>query len=69
MTQSGEIYTFGPFRLEVATRTLSREGEVVTLTSKAFDTLLVLIRSATGSWKRRNWSSSSGPTLSCRTTA
>jgi eukaryotic-like serine/threonine-protein kinase len=44
MTQSVEIYTFGPFRLEVATRTLSREGEVVTLTSKAFDTLLVLIQ-------------------------
>ena len=44
MTQSGEIYTFGPFRLEVATRTLSREGEPVTLTSKAFDTLLVLLR-------------------------
>jgi eukaryotic-like serine/threonine-protein kinase len=44
MTQSGDIYTFGPFRLEVATRTLTREGEPIVLTSKAFDTLLVLIR-------------------------
>jgi len=44
MTQSGEIYTFGPFRLDVATRTLARQGEAVTLTSKAFDTLLVLVQ-------------------------
>jgi DNA-binding winged helix-turn-helix (wHTH) protein/Tol biopolymer transport system component len=44
MTQTGEIYTFGPFRLDVATRTLARDGEAVTLTAKAFDTLLVLIR-------------------------
>ena len=44
MTQSGGIYTFGPFRVDVATRTLARQGEAVTLTSKAFDTLLVLVQ-------------------------
>jgi eukaryotic-like serine/threonine-protein kinase len=44
MTQSDEIYTFGPFRLEAATRTLARAGESVPLTGKAFDTLLVLVR-------------------------
>ena len=44
MTQSGEIYTFGPFRLEAATRTLARAGESVPLTGKAFDTLLVLVQ-------------------------
>jgi DNA-binding winged helix-turn-helix (wHTH) protein/Tol biopolymer transport system component len=44
MTQSGEMYAFGPFRLDVAKRTLTRDGEPVPLTSKAFDTLLVLLR-------------------------
>src|SRR4029434_2786496 len=33
-----------PCRLEVATRTLVRDGEAVALSSKAFDTLLVLLR-------------------------
>jgi DNA-binding winged helix-turn-helix (wHTH) protein/Tol biopolymer transport system component len=44
MTQSVAIYTFGPFRLDAATRTLTREDEPVALTSKALDTLLVLLR-------------------------
>jgi DNA-binding winged helix-turn-helix (wHTH) protein/Tol biopolymer transport system component len=44
MTQPSNIYIFGPFRLDVASRTLTRNGEAVTLTAKAFDTLLVLIR-------------------------
>jgi len=37
-------YLFGPFRLEVASMQVSRGDEVVNLTPKAFDTLLVLIR-------------------------
>jgi DNA-binding winged helix-turn-helix (wHTH) protein/Tol biopolymer transport system component len=45
MTQTGEIYTFGPFRLDVAARTLTRDAEAVTLTAKAFETLVVLLRS------------------------
>ena len=47
--KSGEIkrsYEFGPFRLNPEERTLSREGEPVPLTIKAFDTLLVLVENA-----------------------
>jgi DNA-binding winged helix-turn-helix (wHTH) protein/Tol biopolymer transport system component len=44
MTQSDDVVAFGPFRLCAATRTLTREGDSVPLTSKAFDTLLVLVR-------------------------
>jgi DNA-binding winged helix-turn-helix (wHTH) protein/TolB-like protein/Tfp pilus assembly protein PilF len=38
-----EFYEFGPFRLDPVGRRLSREGEAVVLTSKVFDTLLVLV--------------------------
>jgi DNA-binding winged helix-turn-helix (wHTH) protein/Tol biopolymer transport system component len=44
MMRTGELYTFGPFRLDVDSRTLTRDGEAVALTAKAFDTLLVLLR-------------------------
>jgi DNA-binding winged helix-turn-helix (wHTH) protein/TolB-like protein/Flp pilus assembly protein TadD len=37
------IYEFGPFRVDALKRRLLREGEVVCLTSKVFDTLLVLV--------------------------
>ena len=37
-------YLFGPFRLDGASMQLTRGGDVVGLTPKAFDTLLVLIR-------------------------
>jgi DNA-binding winged helix-turn-helix (wHTH) protein/TolB-like protein/tetratricopeptide (TPR) repeat protein len=39
-------YEFGPFRLDPQDRTLSRDGELVPLTMKAFDTLLVLVENA-----------------------
>ena len=39
-------YQFGPFALHVATRLLMRDREVVPVTSKAFETLLVLVRHA-----------------------
>jgi len=39
-------YEFGPFRLDPEDRTLSRDGELVPLTIKAFDTLLVLVENA-----------------------
>ena len=39
-----EIYEFGPFRLEPAERKLSRGGEVVSLTPKVFDMLVMLVR-------------------------
>jgi DNA-binding winged helix-turn-helix (wHTH) protein/TolB-like protein/Flp pilus assembly protein TadD len=47
--KSGEIkrvYEFGPFRVDGEDRTLWRAGEQVSLTIKAFDTLLVLIEGA-----------------------
>ncbi|HEV8370566.1 MAG TPA: winged helix-turn-helix domain-containing protein [Pyrinomonadaceae bacterium] len=39
-----ELYEFGTFRLDVAERLLSRQGERVPLSEKAFDTLCVLVR-------------------------
>src|SRR5690242_8217257 len=38
------LYEFGPFRLDEAERLLLRAGEVVPLTPKAFDVLLVLVQ-------------------------
>jgi DNA-binding winged helix-turn-helix (wHTH) protein/TolB-like protein len=44
MSQPTErIYEFGPFRLNCVRRTLLRDREPVALTSKVFDTLLVLV--------------------------
>jgi TolB-like protein/Tfp pilus assembly protein PilF len=37
------LYEFGPFRLDVAERRLSRNGEPVSLAPKVFDTLLALV--------------------------
>lgn len=36
-------YEFGPFRLDARRRTLTRDGRPVAVTSKVFDTLLVLV--------------------------
>jgi DNA-binding winged helix-turn-helix (wHTH) protein/TolB-like protein len=36
-------YRFGPFRLDPLTRRLTRDGEAVALTARAFDTLVVLV--------------------------
>ena len=41
-----EVYEFGPFRLEPAERKLLRDSEIVELTPKAFDTLLLLVRNS-----------------------
>ena len=41
-----ELYEFGPFRLEPAERKLLRNNEVVVLTPKAFDTLVLLVRNS-----------------------
>src|SRR6266478_6166508 len=40
------IYEFGPFRVDSGERMLLRDGEVVSLAPKAFDTLLLLIRNS-----------------------
>jgi Tol biopolymer transport system component/DNA-binding winged helix-turn-helix (wHTH) protein len=42
-SQANQLYEFGPFRLDAAERFLLRDGEVVPLTPKAFDLLLVLV--------------------------
>ena len=39
-----QIYEFGPFRLEPSERKLLRGNEIVALTPKAFDTLVLLVR-------------------------
>ena len=36
-------YTFGPYRLDLGSRELYRDGETLPLTAKAFDTLLLLV--------------------------
>ena len=41
-----EHYQFGPFHIDVAERELRREGELVPLTAKTFDLLLILVRGA-----------------------
>src|SRR6516225_3279123 len=41
-----ELYEFGPFRLEPTERKLLRNNEVVVLTPKAFDTLVLLVRNS-----------------------
>ncbi len=40
------LYEFGPFRLDPAERKLLRGNEIVALTPKAFDTLLLLVRNS-----------------------
>jgi eukaryotic-like serine/threonine-protein kinase len=41
-----ELYEFGPFRLEPNERKLLRGNDIVVLTPKAFDTLLLLVRNS-----------------------
>lgn len=42
----GELYEFGPFRLDPAERRLLRGDEVIALAPKTFDTLLALVRNS-----------------------
>ena len=44
--ETPRLYEFGPFRLDPAERKLMRGNEVVALTPKAFDTLLLLVRNS-----------------------
>ena len=46
--QESHSYEFGRFRLNVAERVLLREGELVPLTPKVFDILLVLVIGGSG---------------------
>jgi len=49
---AGPVYTFGPFRLEAHERRLLRDGAVVPVPGKAFDTLVLLVDGA-GSLQRQ----------------
>src|SRR5215467_9220363 len=40
------LYEFGAFRVDTAERVLFREGELIFLPPKVYDTLLILIRNA-----------------------
>src|ERR1700726_871273 len=42
--QANHFYEFGPFRVDAGRQLLLRDGQPVPLTSKAFETLLVLVR-------------------------
>ena len=42
-TRSPHLYEFGPYRLDTAEQRLSRDGEPLPLTPKAFETLLALV--------------------------
>src|SRR5262245_44775881 len=46
MSGAAKVYLFGPFRLEVGERRLSRDGQPVALLGKAFDTLVLLVEGA-----------------------
>ena len=46
MPESLPVYRFGPFRLDVAERRLSREGAALPVRLKVFDTLRVLVENA-----------------------
>jgi pimeloyl-ACP methyl ester carboxylesterase/DNA-binding winged helix-turn-helix (wHTH) protein len=50
---AGGVYTFGPFRLEVDERRLLRDGQMVPLVGKAFDTLVALVEGAGTLQKQR----------------
>src|SRR5215467_1145460 len=41
---TNHIYEFGPFRLDPVERILEQEGQMLSLTPKVFETLLVLIK-------------------------
>ena len=44
--QLRRFYEFGPFRVDVTERQLLRDGAAIPLTSKVFDTLLVLVENS-----------------------
>src|SRR5262249_15800945 len=44
--ETKRLYEFGPFRLDTAERLLMRDNEVVSLTPKAYETLLTLVQSS-----------------------
>ena len=43
-SNSKVVYEFGPFRMDAEKQVLRRDGELIAITPKAFETLLVLVR-------------------------
>ena len=41
----GEVYAFGPVRVDVARHVVSRDGQPIALAPKTFELLLILVRS------------------------
>ena len=64
-----ELYEFGPFRLDPAERKLLRGNEMVELTPKAFDTLVLLVRNSGRLLEKEKFMARSGPTVSSRRAA
>jgi len=46
LDQDKALYEFGPFRMDLAERLLTKGQQVIPLTPKAFDTLVVLVRNS-----------------------
>lgn len=44
--QTGHLYDFGEFRLDIAEKVLLRDGKIVAVTPKVFDTLQILVEHA-----------------------
>jgi TolB-like protein/DNA-binding winged helix-turn-helix (wHTH) protein len=44
--EEGTVFRFGPYHLDPAERVLSHRGEVISLTPKAFDALLLLVQNS-----------------------
>jgi eukaryotic-like serine/threonine-protein kinase len=51
--RTDEVYRFGLFRLDVAARTLTRQGEAVSLAAKTFDLLTLLTHNPGRAFSRR----------------
>jgi DNA-binding response OmpR family regulator len=55
------FFEFGPFRLDPVERLLYRDGEVVTLTAKIFDILLVFVQNSGRTVEKAEMMARSGP--------
>ena len=60
-SQSSELYAFGPYRLDVARRALTRDKQPVALPPKAFDLLLLMVRSPGRAFSKQELMSSLWP--------
>jgi Tol biopolymer transport system component/DNA-binding winged helix-turn-helix (wHTH) protein len=59
--RSSELYAFGPYRLDVSRRALTRENRPVALPPKAFDLLLLMVRSPGRAFSKQELMSSLWP--------